>query len=706
VKDLYVDGQWRAPRDGASREIIDPLDQRVVRTVAEAGVEDVHDAIAAARRAFDESDWSRLPGAERGRLLGRLADAIEADREQLAALETDDTGKTLVESRMDMDDIAGVVRYYAGLADKDAGEVVDAPIEGLRSVVHREPVGVCGQISPWNYPLLQASWKLAPALAAGNTIVVKPAELTPLTTIRVFELMEEVGLPARCGQPRARGRVPVGAELSTQPDVDLMSFTGGIETGQQVMRAAAGNVKKIALELGGKNPNIVFADADFDHAVDHALLAVFLHAGQVCSAGRAPAGRGPPSTTSSSTRSSPAPSGSVSATGDDPKTRVGAAHLRRAPRQGRGHVARHSPRARPCAAAASVPRTPPWPTASSTSPPSSPAAPGHAHRRAGGVRTGAHRRALLRRGRGDRPRQRHHLRACRRRSSPTDLARAERVAAGLRLGTVWINDFHPYFPQAPWGGYKRSGIGRELGPEGLEEYTGDQARATQPGAAALDGLVRHEGGRTSQDAGRRHRGVRDAGEPKLVCEGLWKVFGPRPERIVGSPEADLPRDELMERTGCVAPSGTSPSRSAQGEMFVVMGLSGSGKSTLVRCLTRLIEPTAGRCASTAQTSRARAGELRELRRRGQHGVPALRAAAQPQGARQRGLRPRDPGVDRVERAVNARGESSTSSASPASPTLPGRAVRRHEAAGRPRPGARRTTRRSSCSTSPSAPSTR
>jgi betaine-aldehyde dehydrogenase len=477
VKDLYVDGQWRAPRDGASREIIDPLDQRVVRTVAEAGVEDVHDAIAAARRAFDESDWPRLPGAERGRLLGRLADAIEADREHLAALETDDTGKTLVESRMDMDDIAGVVRYYAGLADKDAGEVVDAPIEGLRSVVHREPVGVCGQISPWNYPLLQASWKLAPALAAGNTIVVKPAEITPLTTIRVFELMEEVGFPPGVANLVLGAGVPVGAELSTHPDVDLISFTGGIETGQQVMRAAAGTVKKIALELGGKNPNIVFADADFDHAVDYALLAVFLHAGQVCSAGArllvessihdefvdaivARAER------------------IVLGDGRDPKTESGPLISAEHRDKVEAHVRQALADGATLRCGGKRPEDPALadgffyePTVLTDCHPGMDViqqevfgpvltveafddeqqaierANGTVYGLAGGIFT-------------------------------TDLVKAERLAAALRLGTVWINDFHPYFPQAPWGGYKRSGIGRELGRQGLEEYTETKHVAT------------------------------------------------------------------------------------------------------------------------------------------------------------------------------------------------------------------------------------
>ncbi len=477
MDDLYIDGTWRPARSGRTREIIDPLDQRVIRSVAEAGVEDTRAAIAAARRAFDGSDWPRRPGAERGRLLGRLADAIEADREHLSSLETEDTGKTLVESRLDMDDIAGVVRYYAGLADKDGGEVVDAPIAGMRSVVRREPVGVCGQISPWNYPLLQASWKLAPALAAGNTIVVKPAELTPLTTIRVFELMDQVGFPPGVANLVLGPGVPVGAELTSHHDVDLLSFTGGLGTGQQVMRAAAGNVKKIALELGGKNPNIVFADADLDAALDYALLAVFLHAGQVCSAGarllvEASIHDRFVDALVDRTR------GIVLGDGRDPKTESGplisAAHRDKV----EAHVARALEQGAELRCGGRRPDDPALadgffyePTILTGCRPGmdilaeevfgpvltveSFEEEGEAIARANDTVYGLAGAVWT-----------------------SDLAKADRVATALRMGTVWINDFHPYFPQAPWGGYKRSGIGRELGLPGLEEYTETKHIAT------------------------------------------------------------------------------------------------------------------------------------------------------------------------------------------------------------------------------------
>ncbi|WP_218188313.1 aldehyde dehydrogenase family protein, partial [Desulfosarcina cetonica] len=229
--------------------------------------------------------WPNTPAVERASLIGRLADLVEREHDELARLESLDTGKTVVESRWDMDDIAGIFRYFAGLADKDGGEVIASPHPETTSLLVREPVGVCGQISPWNYPLLQASWKMAPALAAGCTIVMKPSEITPLTTIKIAELAHEAGFPTGVVNLVLGPGVEVGAELAENPDVDLVSFTGGIATGKTIMRAAAGNVKKVALELGGKNPHIIFDDADFDLALDYVLNGVFFHAGQICSAG-------------------------------------------------------------------------------------------------------------------------------------------------------------------------------------------------------------------------------------------------------------------------------------------------------------------------------------------------------------------------------------------------------------------------------------
>src|SRR6056297_1218358 len=193
---MYIDGKWQDAVSRETREIIYPCDGSHIATVAEGGIEDVDRAVKAARKAFDEGPWPSTPAAERGRLVEKLADKVEEYREELARLESLDTGKTVEESRWDMDDIAGIFRYFGQLADKEGGEIIQSPVPNTTSRVVREPVGVAAQISPWNYPLLQASWKIAPALAAGCTIVMKPSEITPFTTIRITELAEEVGIPA------------------------------------------------------------------------------------------------------------------------------------------------------------------------------------------------------------------------------------------------------------------------------------------------------------------------------------------------------------------------------------------------------------------------------------------------------------------------------------------------------------------------------
>ncbi|MGH2512254.1 MAG: aldehyde dehydrogenase family protein, partial [Candidatus Limnocylindrales bacterium] len=282
---LFIDGAWSSGARGATNPVINPFDQSVIAEVDIADDVDVDRAILAARRAFDDGPWPATSPTERGVLLNHVADLLQRDREEIARTETLNTGKAIREGRFDVDDVTSVFRYYAGLADKDAGRVVATGSAASVSRIVYEPVGVCGLISPWNYPLLQASWKIAPALAAGNTFVLKPAQVTPLTAIHLFRLLAEAGLPAGVGNLLLGPGERVGAALAERRDVDLVSFTGGGVAGRSIMRAAAGNVKKVALELGGKSPNIVFADADFETAVDYALTAAFLHSGQVCSAG-------------------------------------------------------------------------------------------------------------------------------------------------------------------------------------------------------------------------------------------------------------------------------------------------------------------------------------------------------------------------------------------------------------------------------------
>ncbi|HSE55014.1 MAG TPA: aldehyde dehydrogenase family protein, partial [Nocardioidaceae bacterium] len=285
MPELFIDGTWRDAADGGTREIRCPADGSLVATVSEGTAEDARAAVRAARKAFDDGPWRDTTALERSEILHRVADLLEEQKDEVARLESLDTGKRLVESEIDVDDIVSVFRHYAGLANADAGRVVDAGMPEVSSRVVHEPVGVCSLITPWNYPLLQTSWKVAPAIAAGNTFVLKPSELTPSTAVWLMKALTKAGVPSGVANLVLGSGAEVGAPLTEAPEVDLVSFTGGLETGRRIMAAASATVKKVALELGGKNPNVVFADADFDAAVDNALTAIFLDSGQVCSAG-------------------------------------------------------------------------------------------------------------------------------------------------------------------------------------------------------------------------------------------------------------------------------------------------------------------------------------------------------------------------------------------------------------------------------------
>jgi aldehyde dehydrogenase (NAD+) len=280
---LFIGGEFVDAAEGATFAVRNPHDDGHLADVAEARAEDVDRAVAAARSAFPA--WSAAAAAERGRLLLRLADAVEANAEELARLESTDTGHPIRDSsRLDVPRTAATFRYFGGMADKYEGTVV--PVErGFLNYVLRQPVGVVGQIVPWNFPLMFCSWKLGPALAAGNTVVLKPAELTPLSSLRIAELIAEVGFPAGVVNVVPGFGHTAGAHLAAHPGVQKLSFTGSTEVGRRIVEASAGNLKRLQLELGGKGANIVFADADLDAAVNGSAFAIFHNQGQACIAG-------------------------------------------------------------------------------------------------------------------------------------------------------------------------------------------------------------------------------------------------------------------------------------------------------------------------------------------------------------------------------------------------------------------------------------
>ena len=468
MKNLYIAGKWTEAADNGTSQTINPYDATVLDTLAEASAADVDAAVAAAREAFD-GPWRRSTVTDRAALLGKIADLLQRDREQLAHTESLDTGKTLNEARADVDDTTAVFRYYAGMAGEHAGRVVDPGRPGVVSRIVHEPVGVCALIAPWNYPLLQISWKLAPALAAGNTTVIKPSELTPLSTVALVGLFEEADIPPGVLNLLLGQGGTAGQALVAHPGVDLISFTGGLATGERIMASAAQGVRRVALELGGKNPNIVFDGTDFDTVVDNALTAAFLHSGQVCSAGArllVEESLHERFVDSLVERAQMIRLGGP----DDPKAETGplisAAHRDKVA----AYVAAGVAEGAVLRCGGSAPEDPDLeqgfyflPTVldgctshmtvtqdesfgpvltveTFTSEDEAVATANDSiYGLAGAVWT-------------------------------QDSGKAQRVANRLRMGTVWINDYHPYVPQAEWGGYKQSGIGRELGLAGLEEY--------------------------------------------------------------------------------------------------------------------------------------------------------------------------------------------------------------------------------------------
>lgn len=466
IKKMYIDGQWVFSESGETREVINPATEELCALVTEGTREDVKKAVKAAKRAFYKDGWKNVTAVERADLLLDLASKIAENKEELMEVELMDNGKPLREVECDIDDAVACLKYYAGLATKPHGTTFDVPDPNMQTMVVREPIGVCGQIVPWNYPLLMAIWKLAPALAAGNTVIFKPSEVTPLSAIKLFEIIDEVGFPKGVANLVLGAGAVVGNEIAANMDIDKVAFTGGTVTGRNIMSAATGNLKNISLELGGKSPNIVFADADFDTAIDYALFGIFCNQGQVCSAGsrlildekiynkfieklvekakKIKVGNGNLQTTEMGPLISEGHMNKVLnyiKIGKEEGARLVCGGNRL---EGKGYFVEPTIFADTTADMRIVKEEIFGPVLAiqkfSTEEEALELANDSVYGLAGAVFT-------------------------------NDGAKAMRVIKGLRAGITWINAYHPTFNEAPWGGYKQSGIGRELGTFGLEEYT-------------------------------------------------------------------------------------------------------------------------------------------------------------------------------------------------------------------------------------------
>jgi len=466
---MFLNGAWTDAEAGGAREIFNPANNELLAVVADGSERDAEAAVRFARRAFDEGPWPQMRAPERASFLFKLADKIEANADALARLETQNNGKPLREAKFDVADAAACFRYYAGLITKPLGQTYEVSDPNIQAMVTREPIGVCGQIIPWNYPLLMAAWKLAPGLAAGNCCILKPAEATPLTAIELFKLIAETGFPPGAAQLLPGPGPSAGHHLAASMKVDKIAFTGGTVTGRKIMAAATGNIKKVTLELGGKSPNIVFADADFDLAVEYALFAIFAGQGEVCSAGsrlvleKKIADRFLAHLAEAASRI-------VVGDGLEPETEMGPMitpdHLQRV----LGYIeAGKSEGAELICGGARLTDGPLGkgnfvaPTIFTQTRPemkivreeifgpvlavqlfeTEDEAVRIANDTIYGLAAGVF---------------------------TQDSGKGLRVLRRLRAGITWLNTYHPTFNEAPWGGYKQSGIGRELGTFGLDAY--------------------------------------------------------------------------------------------------------------------------------------------------------------------------------------------------------------------------------------------
>ncbi|MFZ0883627.1 MAG: aldehyde dehydrogenase family protein [Candidatus Acidiferrales bacterium] len=462
---MFINGEFVESHRGAVFPVYDPSTEEVIAEVPEADEKDVDRAVAAAKAAFESGPWSHSTAQDRGRVLFRLAERIRRETPYLAELEARNSGKPIVEAEYDMADAATCFEYYGGMATKVLGHVNPVPDNAL-SLSLREPIGVAAQIIPWNYPLLMAAWKLAPAIAAGCTCILKPAEQTPLTALEFAGYLADAGLPPGVVNIITGFGEKAGAPLVKHPDVNKVAFTGSGAVGKAIVKMAADSLKRVTLELGGKSPNIFFADADFESAIDGALFGVFINQGEVCSAG------------SRILVEKSIYSKFVDAMSAKAKTIRLGPPLDRQTKMG------------PLVSKEQFDRVSAYQAVG---------------KKEAKLATGGGRPSGLPRGYYVEPTIFYDVDNSARiareeifgpiatvipfgneadaiqiaNDTPYGLAaavwsrdifKAFRVVKALRAGIVWVNHMQPTYVEAPWGGYKQSGFGRELGPWGIEEY--------------------------------------------------------------------------------------------------------------------------------------------------------------------------------------------------------------------------------------------
>ncbi|AIC31036.1 betaine aldehyde dehydrogenase protein (plasmid) [Rhizobium etli bv. mimosae str. IE4771] len=468
--ELYIDGQWVKPVKGGTCTVTNPATEEVIQAIGAATAEDVDLAVKAARRAFDTDGWPKLTGAQRARYLRAIADGIRARQAEIARLEVLDNGKPFPEADWDVADAAGCFDFYAGLAeqlDNNPEETIALPDQRFTSKAVREPLGVAGAIIPWNYPLLMAAWKVAPALAAGCTVVLKPAELTSLTALELAAVADEAGLPPGVLNILTGAGSVAGQAIIDHRQVDKLAFTGSGPVGSKIMAAAARDIKRVSLELGGKSPFVVFEDADIDKAVEWIMFGIFWNQGQVCSA-----------TSRVLVQDAIYERLLARLIEETKKIKIGNG-LEEGVLLGplvskRQHeqVVAAIEAARQAGATVACGGARPegfdkgyylQPTVLTDVPLDSAAWVEEIFGPVVCIRPFKTEEEAIELANDSR----FGLAAA---VMSKDDIRAERVAAAFRAGIVWINCSQPTFTEAPWGGYKESGIGRELGRWGLDNY--------------------------------------------------------------------------------------------------------------------------------------------------------------------------------------------------------------------------------------------